>query len=198
MPRSLALAAVTWLVVNRRPRIAAGVLMCFCGLLRSAEALSLRYRDLIRVRHAFALLLGDTKRGQEQKTLLQEPSVVAWLDGFLLACPGSPEDRVLDCGYTTFQRWLQRACRRLGMVDQRWTSHSLRRGGATALMREGCSWPSMMAFGRWRSARSAREYVRQGEIAQLEAEDAVSGDIWRRLDALAAVGPRIWASPFAA
>ena len=122
---------------------------------------------------------------------------MAWLDGFLRAFPGAPDERLLDCGYTTCQRWLQRACHRLGMVGQHWASHSLRRGGATALMRAGCSWPSLMAFGRWRSARSAREYARQGEAAQLEAEDAVDGDVRRRLNALAAVGPRIWAAPFA-
>ena len=192
MPLRLALACVTWLTVAGKPSLAAGVLLCFCGLLRSAEMLSLRGRAVVRTMNGYVLLLGDTKRGQEQTVLIQECSIVAWLDGFLARHRLRSADYLVPVGYTTFARWLTKACEGLGMSHVHWTTHSLRRGGATALMRAGCSWPALLHYGRWASARSAKEYVRRGEVALIELEEKSSPAVWARLTALAAVGPWIW------
>ena len=91
------------------------------------------------------VLLGDTKRGQEQTVLIQECSIVAWLDGFLARHRLRNADYLVPVGYTTFARWLTKACEGLGMSHVHWTTHSLRRGGATALMRAAAAAPRVVA-----------------------------------------------------
>ena len=96
------------------------------------------------------LVLGITKRGLEQKVALDHPTVVCWLRGyrahvgrFALSC------RVCPSSYHAFTRWFYRAAAALGFGATTWTSHGLRRGGATELLRRGYPLSTIMLHGRW-------------------------------------------------
>eukprot|EP00972_Heterocapsa_arctica_P106524 15692166-Heterocapsa_arctica.AAC.1 len=55
-----------------------------------------------------------------------------------------------------------------------WSTHSLRRGGASGLSRLNIGMADIMAFGRWASSRAAQEYVRRGEVALLQVDEKFS------------------------
>ena len=63
------------------------------------------------------------------------------------ACPGT-------CN--TFTRWFRAATDYLGFGNIAWTTHGLRRGGATELLRRQVSLHDIMIVGRWRTERSCR------------------------------------------
>ena len=69
-----------------------------------------------------------------------------------------------------------------------WRSHSLRRGGATALADEGTSIESIMAFGRWASVHSARLYISQGWSALTRLQNEWDASDVKRLSSYAAIG----------
>jgi integrase len=54
--------------------------------------------------------------------------------------------------YSTFNTGLQRRCRQAGIDKTGISSHSLRRGGTTALFQAGVRGESIMAHGRWSSS----------------------------------------------
>eukprot|EP00972_Heterocapsa_arctica_P095797 14130766-Heterocapsa_arctica.AAC.1 len=87
------MACVAWLVGRGRPGIADGVLLCACGLLRAAEALSLTWESLRFTSRGLLLSLGQTKRGQDQTVMLVDPSVVSWFRGFSKFCSPDPDDK---------------------------------------------------------------------------------------------------------
>ena len=147
MPLELAMAVVGWLTINGRPRIGAAVLLAYSGLLRASEALQLTWSDLIWSKLGLTLRLGQTKRGQEQRVVLTNPSVLHWMRRFYARCSGLSSDRVVGCGYGTLLRWLRKATAALGWADVPWTTHSLRRGGASELVLAGMPISDLLEFG---------------------------------------------------
>jgi hypothetical protein len=192
MPHVLAMACVSWLVGRGRPGIAAGVLLCACGLLRAAESLSLSWSALRFVSRGLLLSLGQTKRGQDQTVMLVDPSVVSWFRGFFRFSAPDPDDKVVGVSYGTFQRWLQKAAVDIGFGPVPWTTHSLRRGGASELALLGMSVVDIMEFGRWLNIRSAREYIRKGELCLTELRRDIPATAWRKARVLGAVGHQVW------
>ena len=192
MPADLALGICNWLVLADRPRIALGVLVCFAGLLRCSEALALKASDLHVTREAVVLVLGQTKRGVMQKIVLECPSIRRWILQFLLRCPTVDDEKLVATTYSTFSRWLRRAAEALGMGHVEWSSHSLRRGGATELQRRNVPLADIMLFGRWLSTRSAREYLRKGDVALMRAEDRLPTDTADRMRRFACLGDSVW------
>ena len=75
-----------------------------------------------------------------------------WLDGSLT-------DRFAPTSYTTVARWISKASTALAFPSDQWRSHSMRRGGATALSLRGFPLHQVMEAGRWMSERSARLYI---------------------------------------
>ena len=188
-PAALALVCVSWLILAQRASEACAVLLCFTGLLRASEALSLRWRDVHLIGGQVVLLLGRTKRGLEQRVLLSHPATVAWVRRFMQTFACKDVDAYFtNCSHNRLARWLQKACEALGFGGVHWTSHGLRRGGATELMLQGMSLPDIMLRGRWLSERSCREYLRRGEVMMLRLRADISLDSWRRLEVLAALG----------
>ena len=82
----------------------------------------------------------------------------------------------------TFPRWLKFAASWIGFGDLEVTSHSIRRGGATALLSLGYAFNDVQLDGRWSSDRSVREYLRRGQTALLRM--APSQPRWRLADCL--------------
>ena len=65
---SMAFALSVLAVAARQPAVGTCFLLCFVALLRVREALNLRRRDVIDVGSQIVLILGQTKRGLEQKS----------------------------------------------------------------------------------------------------------------------------------
>ena len=192
-PPELAYAIVTWLVWAGQPACAAAVVLCFGGLLRASEALTLTWRSLLCMGSSWIVILGRTKRGLEQRVILAEAGIFAWLSAYA-QYPHKLDDRVCNCSYSRFQSWLRRAAGALGFGDVHWTSHGLRRGGATALLSAGHPLPNIMLYGRWTTERSCREYLRRGEVAVLRMHASVDEATWQRVHALASVGAAAFGS----
>lgn len=194
-PLTMAYGAVGLLVLSGAPAAAAGVLLCFHGLLRASEALALRWGCFLRGAAQWTAVLGRTKRGLEQKVVFWEPLIVSWLDGYRkIRGDVQPTDKVVPVAYHTLQKRLQQAAAAMGFAAVHWTTHSLRRGGATAMLQTGTPLSDIMLTGRWLSERSAREYLRRRDVALLRLRHDIDEDAWRRAAALAALGPSVWAS----
>lgn len=121
------------------------------------EALALRWCSFLRGASQWTAVLGQTKRGLEQKVIFCEPWVVVWLDGYREPRGEvQPSDKVVPIAYHTLQKRLQQAAAAMGFASVHWTTHSLRRGGATAMLQAGTPLSDIMLRGRWLSERSAR------------------------------------------
>ena len=171
-PPEVLLGVATLLACVGRPIYSAIMLTCYTGLLRVGEALNLCHRDLFFSQDCVVLVLGVTKRGLEQKVVLRDPGTVAWLQQYVKRFPGGSADRLFPASYTTFLKWLRQAAVALGAGGLGLSTHSLRRSGTSELSRLGLPLADLLAYGRWLSERSAREYVRRGEVAILRSREA--------------------------
>ena len=187
LPCSAALALSVLLVGAGKPGVGLGVLLCWCGLLRVGESLALKIEDVRIVGAEAILFLGHTKRGVAERVVLINPGVVLFLREYLRRRGGRPWDRVIVESHTTFRRWFMLGLRALGITDP-YRSHSLRRGGATAMFMNGAPLSSVMIYGRWASETSCRLYIRTAEVIMLRSEAAWTPAVRARLVALASLG----------
>ena len=104
------------------------------------------------------------------------------------------DDIVCNISYGVDQRLLERVMRFLGMSHAAFRTHSLRRGGATALSMSGLTLAEVMVAGRWASERSAKLYVQKGEVLLLRLRNAAAPASQRRIQMLARVGPFLFDS----
>ena len=146
-----------------------GVLLrlCFWGLLRVSEAISLQWKDIIMpqtVTGYVTLLLGRTKRGQDQKVVVESVDMVVWLSKY--AASAAPSSAAFPCTYNRVLRTLRKATAFLKLGAD-FTTHSFRRGGATARLIRNDTIENIMIAGRWKSLSSCREYLKRGEVYQL-------------------------------
>eukprot|EP00974_Lingulodinium_polyedra_P114873 11124913-Lingulodinium_polyedra.AAC.1 len=94
--------------------------------------------------------------------------------------------------YNGFRLWLQRGAAGLGFHADTFRTHSLRRGGATALALNGMTFADIMLAGRWSSERSCRLYVMKGEIMALRVREAIEQGRWDQIVAIAAIGEHVF------
>ena len=87
---------------------------CFGALLRVGEGLGLRRRDVVIGGGSCVFPLGRTKRGLEQKVAVTSPSVVGWVEAYVVRHPMEPHDRFFPVSYATYLRWLRAAAAALG------------------------------------------------------------------------------------
>ncbi len=194
MPKLLALGIVNWALLMGQDAVACVVLLCFTGLLRGSEALYLGCESLYRTAEGYTLVLGRTKRGLEQKVVISADSVVVWPDHYVAQRAASGRHgRLCPISYGRLQRWIQLASDSLGFGSVHWTSHSLRRGGATALLQENVPLADIMLYGRWASQRSAQEYLRRGEVSLTALNQHIALESWQRCFRFASLGHSAWA-----
>ena len=174
-----------------RTNVAVAVLLCFCGLLRVGEALSLHARDVVLTDNFFVLFLAVTKRGTAERVVIHNAGVLDFLKQFLARFPRRPDELLIGASYFIFTKWFRKALEALGVAEP-YRSHSLRRGGATALFMEGVSLPNIMVYGRWRSEGSCRLYIRSAEVLVLSSTRSWTPQIAGRIRLLAALGPRVF------
>ena len=163
--------------------LATACMLCVCGLLRAREALRLTRGQIVFGTRCAVLLLGNTKRGVEEKVVLRHPGLLQWLRQYLACYPDAEDGRVSDVPYSRLLSWLPRLAAVLGAPNLQLTTHSLRRSGATELSRMGTARADLMEFGRWHNERAAREYIRRGEVALLQANRSISPKDWARIAA---------------
>eukprot|EP00971_Amphidinium_carterae_P137572 2726484-Amphidinium_carterae.1 len=193
LPQVVAFAAANLLVLLDRCAVGACIAVCFAGLLRISEALRLTWQCFHRVAHGWIAVLGVTKRGLEQTVSFTSPGLVQWLDAYAVTCSAiSRSTKVFNMSYPTVTKWLRRATDYLGFGRIPWTTHSLRRGGATALISQGHSFESVILFGHWASSKTAREYIRRGEVAVLQLRSDVPQDAWAKAQHFTSLGSQVW------
>lgn len=125
------------LVLCDRPELGVGFLVCYAGLLRVREMLSLTGADIIFSGDGVVLCLSRTRRGREQKVVCRNSQTVAWVRLYpALLRPGA-DDWAFPVQYTTCLRWIKKAAVAAGVGDLNVTTHSLRRSGASELSRRG-------------------------------------------------------------
>ena len=166
------------LLLNR-PHLAGLMLLCYVGLLRVREALSLTKKDVIIDSKAIVLCLGRTKRGMEQRVVLTNAAVRSWIVQFLLGFnPKGDDDFILDLSYSAALRGVKRISELLGVGELHLTTHTFRRSGASELSRQGVALPDILLYGRWLSERAAHDYNRKGEVAIIRAQQSVKPSDW--------------------
>ena len=179
--------------ILNRPQLSLAMMWCYTGLLRVREALTLKWQDVVIQPNSIVLCLGKTKRGMEQKVILNDGAVVQWFRDYLLRFSrGSPVDYVFELSYTSVLRWVRKLANLLGAEALRLTTHTFRRSGASELVRIGVPLTDVLLFGRWLRERSAREYIRQGEVAVLRARLLIQGGLQERLSKWNAATKHSW------
>ena len=167
-PPGLITAMVVVALLLNRPQLSLIVLLCYAGLLRVREGLNLTSADVLASPDSAVLCVAQTKRGVKQKVVLRHPAVVKWVWEFQRRFPPTASgSRMFDLSYSSVLRWVKKLASLLGAGHLGLTTHSLRRSGASELSRQGTPLSDIILYGRWLRERSAREYIRQGEVAVL-------------------------------
>lgn len=175
-----------------RPHLSLMMVLCYAGLLRVRESLQLCYKDLVVGPTELVLCLGVTKRGTEQKVVLRNNSVLLFVRHFLLHHPGQPWELLIPLSYSACLRWVKRLSFLLGGETLTVTTHTFRRSGASELSRQGLPLQDILLYGRWQSERSAREYIRQGEVAVYRARQLITAELAGRITRWASLMPTVW------
>ena len=176
-----------------RPELAIIICTCFAGLLRVREALHLRWRDVVFCPGCLTLCLGQTKTGMEQRVVLKHALLFQWIARYT-AWQGrlQDEDLVFSMSYSSVLRWVKKLSLLLAGEELRLTTHSFRRSGASELSRQGVPIADICLFGRWLSDRSAREYIRKGEVAVLRSRTGVAAQYRDNWSKWASLIPHVW------
>ena len=197
-PREVALACSVLLVFSGSVLEGSAILLCFVALLRISEALNLRIADVFTsaegLRPVAILVLGRTKRGRDQRVVVSDKSVVDWLHVLIqhrVADGARKDDKLLPTSYYKVASKFGKACTRLGISDT-FTTHSLRRGGATEMLVQQFSIETIMEYGRWASVSSCRLYLRRGEVALLRCRGSMADELSARISILSQIGVDVW------
>ena len=192
-PPELITAMILCALLLNRPQLATVMLFCYSGLLRVREALHLRCGDVFVLPDSVTLCLGLTKRGMEQKVVLRHRHLVEWVTNFLRRFPmGTPSSPLFSISYSSVLRWVKKLASFFGAGDLNITTHSFRRSGASELSRQGIPLADILLFGRWLRERSARDYIRRGEVAVLRVRGLLQPGHQQRLHRWGALYGHIW------
>ena len=186
MPRSVVHAYAFSLLALNEPYVAMLLMTCFYGVLRISEALKLTRASIFCGRAAVTFYLGSTKRGEEEVVVIENRTYLKWFRAFRRFCPkGGPSVPWLPCSYARVARWLDRLGGFFGLVELGFTSHSLRRGGATQLLINRMSIEHIMFFGRWAKLSSCKEYLRKGQVFLMRVHSLAKSARWELIDLFA-------------
>ena len=145
-------------------RMAIGLLVQYEGLLRTAELIAIRKRNVVLPewhgycnRYAY-ITLDKTKSGREQVVCIRDVYVVAALR-YVVSVTAAPDALLFNRTYQQYYDLLSEACKRLGLGHLRFTPHSPRAGGATQRVMDGEAFSEVQESGRWKCAESLRIYL---------------------------------------
>ena len=153
------------LVALGEPAVAMLLMTCFYGVLRISEALNLKSANIFYSHTAVTFYLGTTKRGEEEVVVVENQTYLHWFRPFRKVAPRHGRASAwLPCSYARVATWLDRLGNFLGLAELGFTSHSLRRGGATQLLINRMGLEQIMLYGRWAKVSSCEEYLRKGQV----------------------------------
>ena len=178
-------------------RVAEGTLLrlCFTALLRISEGLNLRWRDVMLPQapdEPLVLLLGQTKRGRDQRVVVTDPLMIYWLLQFASRSGGTLHDRVFETSYGRVRRLLPIVSGHLGLQDVGFTTHSFRRGGASHLLERGTPIMNIAEYGRWAGEGSCKEYLRKGEVFVLRLKASLQPPVLKNIVLLDSLSAKVW------
>ena len=185
MPKQLAWALATMALGCGFEPFACVLLLCFVGLLRVGEALALLADDLIFTSNRLVLHLRTTKRGRNEKVVIDDPLVIGILHVWWSKFDGFAVDPLFGLTYAGVARTLGKLCAFLQLSGHGFTTHSWRRGGASHLLSEGMRLEDICLHGRWASQKSAKLYIRQGELFVQKFRAECEAGTWNRVLVLA-------------
>ena len=183
MAKDVALALSVFLVASGFAPAGVSVLLCFTGLLLIGEALGIRMKNLFVQANVVVILLPVTKTGTHERVVIENKGVADFLRRYLAKSGLKPEDRFIDLSYPTFRAQFSQALERLGLGNINYRSHSMRRGGATALFMMGVDLKTIMVWGRWASESSCRLYIQSGDAAMIAIQRSTNPVSLRRIEA---------------
>jgi len=156
--------------------VAAGLLVCFDGMLRSGELYNLTVGDVTFYHQHAVLRLGLTKSGKrtgkEEMVVINSLLAVAWLRR---ACRRrSPSEPLLRRGADHFRKCFKLFLQAFALEDLLLNVYSLRRGGATWDFLSHQSMERTLLRGRWASTSSARVYLQDATamVTHLRLDDS--------------------------
>ena len=193
VPKSLAMALTVSFQLSGLLIPAVVTLLCYTGILRISECLGLRMKDFVFTDHNVVLCFGHTKRGMEQTIEICDTKVVSWLLHYLEWLKPIGNTRLFRISYSRYLRLLKQMAEHLGFGSLNITTHSLRRGGASELLRAGMPVADICTFGRWASTRSAAVYLRRRETALIRMSQEYPPDVWNKVQHLSNLGLGAWA-----
>lgn len=192
-PPELLQAMINVALLLNKPFVSCLMVLCYAGLLRVREGLNLHCSDLVFLPDSIVVCLGQTKRGLEQKVVLANASVVAFLREYSRRfTDADPTSWYIPMAYGTALRWVKKLAELLGAAGLNLTTHTFRRSGASELAKQGMALNDILLYGRWCSERSAREYIRKGEVAVHRARAQLNPEVWTRITRWAQLGPQCW------
>eukprot|EP00971_Amphidinium_carterae_P334312 6469517-Amphidinium_carterae.3 len=161
--RQMLLAFVVRLIETDRPAAACALWLCFEGLLRIGEALTLLVADVeIQLeRRKGVLTLRQTKTtrraGGTESVILEDHRLLLFLLAVMRGKPlGMP---ILGLSYHHVHSAILDCCAHFNLSHLYLRSHSCRRGGATDFYLSTGSLSATMLRGRWANQKTARLYV---------------------------------------
>ena len=186
MPRAVVHAYAFALVCIGEPTTVMVLMTCYYGVLRISEALKLLWKDVYFHRGAVTLYLGQTKRGVDETVVMENKTYVRWLEAYLKRCPrGRSGQPFLPCSYARVSGWLERLGQFFALDGLGFTSHSLRRGGATQLLINRMPIEHICLCGRWAKVSSCKEYLRKGQVFIMRVHTLAKGGRWQLIDLFA-------------
>lgn len=175
------------------PAVAGVFLLCLHGLMRGCEPLRLRRRDVVIGDAAVVCFLDITRRGMEERLVIDDAFSAGWLKEYSQRCfKGAPEDIAFPLSYRAVAHWMHKISDFLGAFGVGFTTHSLRRGGASLMLIQGTSVENICVAGRWVAVHSARLYLRRGEVFLHRLCEDLHEEVWRRMRAIASVSLAVW------
>lgn len=165
-------------------------LFAFTGLLRIGEALnaSWKYWFPLPSGTKAPLYLPDTKRGPHQYAPFSDIGLIQIMQWWGKRCfdaGATLQDKIFKgLTYSTFRKVFIAAIKLLHLPEGNFRSHSLRRGGATALRQDTQSVEYSVLAGMWGSIQTARRYLRAGEAVLARLLAQLTGEIHLRVNTL--------------
>ena len=122
---------------------------------------------MVNIIQAFFLRAPKAGIPNVERVVITHPVVINVLSECLIALQRPSTLRLGTLGYVHKNRKLAQYS---GFFEYQicFQSHSLRRGGATALIIAGVSFPDVACLGRWGSERNAKIYLRKAEALLLQ------------------------------
>jgi len=140
------------------------LLVAWSAMLRVAELLTLTPMQLSQktAEGWVVLTLTDTKTSSRNGRSEQAAVTDSLIAKLLLAASAGrrPTDRIFPFSYHEFLSKLHQLTSALSMNHLNFSTHSLRRGGATDAFKATGSFDTVAELGRWRSIRACRQYVK--------------------------------------